>query len=190
MSGTVEMRSRPRPKVPYAGQPVLARAEWGASGFAAGYVIPSKKAPAALPPVVVVCPPASRAGDPPAPLPPAPLPLTPSEWFREIWLQLESPARQLMVRQIQAVVVKYYDLPSLAMEVGRRTRCWIRPRQLAMWLCKEITSKSLPSIGRDFGGADHTTVLHACRRIEFHCARDPAFAAVVADLRGRLEAMI
>jgi chromosomal replication initiator protein len=43
---------------------------------------------------------------------------------------------------------------------------WSRPRQTAMWLCKQLTTRSLPDIGRRFGGRDHTTVLHAVRRIE------------------------
>jgi len=58
-----------------------------------------------------------------------------------------------------------------------------RPRQVAMFLARELTSRSLPDIGRRFGGRDHTTVLHACRRIEALCKSDPVFQQEVEFLR-------
>jgi chromosomal replication initiator protein len=58
-----------------------------------------------------------------------------------------------------------------------------RPRQVAMYLARELTSRSLPDIGRRFGGRDHTTVLHACRRIEALCKTDPVFQQEVDFLR-------
>jgi len=55
------------------------------------------------------------------------------------------------------------------------------PRQAAMYLCKELTTQSLPAIGRAFGGRDHTTVLHACKRVAAHIATSPpAFADIEA----------
>jgi chromosomal replication initiator protein len=55
----------------------------------------------------------------------------------------------------------------------KRTRVIARPRQVAMWLAKELTAMSLPAIGEAFGGRDHTTVLHACRTVSDLRQRDP-----------------
>ena len=68
----------------------------------------------------------------------------------------------------------------------RRTRAVARPRQIAMWLCKQLTTRSLPDIGRRFGGRDHTTVLHAVRRIEELRAIEPPLAADVEALVRKL----
>jgi chromosomal replication initiator protein len=67
---------------------------------------------------------------------------------------------------IRAVVATFYRIP-LA-EIDAKHRHWpvILPRQVAMYLCKTLTSRSFPEIGRRFGGRDHTTVLHAVRKIE------------------------
>ena len=70
----------------------------------------------------------------------------------------------------------------------RRARVVARPRQVAMWLAKQITTRSLPDIGRRFGGRDHPTVLHAERRIEALKAEDPMIArdldVLLRKLRG------
>lgn len=70
------------------------------------------------------------------------------------------------VSEIQKVVAAHYGLTQDDMLSDRRARDVARPRQVAMWLCKQITKRSLPDIGRRFGGRDHTTVLHAVRRID------------------------
>ena len=57
------------------------------------------------------------------------------------------------------------------------------PRQVAMYLARQLTSRSLPDIGRRFGGRDHTTVLHACKRITTLCQNDPVFQQEVDFLR-------
>lgn len=67
---------------------------------------------------------------------------------------------------IQRTVAKYYNVKIQDLTGARRTRSIARPRQLAMALAKELTSHSLPEIGESFGGRDHTTVLHAVRKIE------------------------
>ena len=59
-----------------------------------------------------------------------------------------------------------------------------RSRQIAMWLTRHLTPASFPAIGRAFGNRDHTTVMQACRRVDALMAVDPAFAAVVFELRG------
>lgn len=73
--------------------------------------------------------------------------------------------RQLTLELIQKTVADYYKLKVAEMHSKKRSRAIARPRQVAMWLARELTSHSLPEIGESFGGRDHTTVLHACRTI-------------------------
>ncbi|HEY0435726.1 MAG TPA: chromosomal replication initiator protein DnaA, partial [Phenylobacterium sp.] len=84
--------------------------------------------------------------------------------------------RKVTVDQIQKTVAEHYSLKQADLISERRARAVARPRQVAMWLAKQITTRSLPDIGRRFGGRDHTTVLHAVRRIEALKAEDPAIA--------------
>src|SRR5678815_1194896 len=74
--------------------------------------------------------------------------------------------RKVTVDTIQKTVAEHYALKQADLISERRARAVARPRQVAMWLAKQITTRSLPDIGRRFGGRDHTTVLHAVRRIE------------------------
>ncbi len=78
---------------------------------------------------------------------------------------LNAHNRQLSIEQIQKTVADYYKIKVADMHSKKRTRVIARPRQVAMWLAKELTPMSLPAIGEAFGGRDHTTVLHACRTI-------------------------
>jgi len=73
--------------------------------------------------------------------------------------------RLLTLELIQKTVAEYYKLKVAEMYSKKRTRAIARPRQVAMWLARELTHHSLPEIGEAFGGRDHTTVLHACRTI-------------------------
>ncbi len=73
--------------------------------------------------------------------------------------------RQITFELIQKTVADYYKIKVADMHSKKRTRAIARPRQVAMFLAKELTPSSLPSIGEAFGGRDHTTVLHACRTI-------------------------
>lgn len=73
--------------------------------------------------------------------------------------------RQVSIPNIQRVVAEYYNIKMADMLSKRRSRTIARPRQMAMYLAKELTSHSLPEIGDAFGGRDHTTVMHACRKI-------------------------
>ena len=72
----------------------------------------------------------------------------------------------ITIDNIQKTVAEYYKIRVADLHSKRRNRSITRPRQLAMALCKELTNHSLPEIGDAFGGRDHTTVLHACRKIE------------------------
>jgi chromosomal replication initiator protein len=76
------------------------------------------------------------------------------------------------ISNIQKVVVEYYKIRLSDLSSSRRSRTITRPRQIAMALAKELTSHSLPEIGEAFGGRDHTTVLHACRKIKELCETD------------------
>jgi chromosomal replication initiator protein len=74
--------------------------------------------------------------------------------------------KQVSLDNIQRVVAEYYRIKVSDLMSKRRSRSVARPRQVAMSLAKELTHHSLPEIGDSFGGRDHTTVLHACRKIE------------------------
>ena len=74
--------------------------------------------------------------------------------------------RQISIDNIQRTVAEYYKIKNSDILSKRRNRNIARPRQMAMFLAKQLTSHSLPEIGEAFGGRDHTTVLHACRRIK------------------------
>jgi chromosomal replication initiator protein len=78
---------------------------------------------------------------------------------------LASQSRQVSIDNIQRTVADYYKIKVSEMYSKKRTRNVARPRQVAMALAKELTHMSLPDIGDAFGGRDHTTVLHACRKI-------------------------
>jgi len=80
--------------------------------------------------------------------------------------------RQLSIEHIQKTVADYYKIKTNDMFSRKRTRVIARPRQVAMWLAKELTAMSLPAIGEAFGGRDHTTVLHACRTVSDLRQRD------------------
>ncbi|MEO5703338.1 MAG: chromosomal replication initiator protein DnaA [Gammaproteobacteria bacterium] len=73
--------------------------------------------------------------------------------------------KQVTIDNIQKTVAEYYKIRVAELVSARRTRSLARPRQLAMALSKELTNHSLPEIGKAFGGRDHTTVMHACRKI-------------------------
>ena len=80
--------------------------------------------------------------------------------------------RMNTIENIQKTVCEYYKIRMSELLSKRRPRSIARPRQMAMALCKELTQHSLPEIGDAFGGRDHTTVLHACRKIEELCDTD------------------
>ncbi|MDQ7048332.1 MAG: chromosomal replication initiator protein DnaA [Enterobacterales bacterium] len=79
---------------------------------------------------------------------------------------LAAQDKQVRIENIQKTVAEYYKIKVSDLLSKRRNRAIARPRQLAMALAKELTNRSLPEIGEAFGGKDHTTVLHACRRIK------------------------
>jgi chromosomal replication initiator protein len=96
--------------------------------------------------------------------------------------------RLITIENIQKNVAEYYKLRVSDLLSRRRTRTIARPRQMAMALSKELTEHSLPEIGDAFGGRDHTTVLHACRRIEDLCETDGRIREDKAKLLRQLTA--
>lgn len=87
------------------------------------------------------------------------------------------------VEHIQKIVCKSYGISRTDILADRRTAAVVRPRQVAMYVSKELTTQSLPEIGRRFGGKDHTTVLHAVRKITALVATDPILAAKIDDIK-------
>ena len=96
--------------------------------------------------------------------------------------------RKVTIEEIIRKVADHYNLRMSDMISSRRSRTISRPRQLAMFLAKNLTSKSLPEIGRRFGGRDHTTVIHAVKKIEELKNKDLQIAEEVEILRRMLEA--
>ncbi|MCW5716774.1 MAG: chromosomal replication initiator protein DnaA [Bauldia sp.] len=95
--------------------------------------------------------------------------------------------RRVRIEDIQKVVSRHFNVSKADLLSSRRTRTIVRPRQIAMYLSKAMTPRSLPEIGRRFGGRDHTTVLHAVRKIEELMAGDRGFGDEVELLRKMVE---
>lgn len=94
------------------------------------------------------------------------------EWLKDILARQE---RQITLENIQKTVAEFYRVRPSDMLSKKRNRSIARPRQVAMALAKELTTHSLPEIGDAFGGRDHTTVLHACRKVAELCGADLRF---------------
>ncbi|GAA0786722.1 chromosomal replication initiator protein DnaA [Roseibium denhamense] len=99
-----------------------------------------------------------------------------------------SEPRRVKIEDIQRVVSKHYNVTKADLLSARRTRTIVRPRQIAMYLAKVMTPRSLPEIGRRFGNRDHTTVLHAVRKIEEMARADYALAQELELLKRMLDA--
>jgi chromosomal replication initiator protein len=100
---------------------------------------------------------------------------------------LRANDRRVTIEEIQKRVAEHFNIKVSDMHSARRSRGVARPRQVAMYLSKLLTPRSLPEIGRKFGGRDHTTVMHAVRKVEELRASDASFAEDVELLRRMLE---
>jgi len=100
---------------------------------------------------------------------------------------LRANDKRVSIPDIQKRVAEHFNVRVSDMTSPRRARAVARPRQVAMYLSKQLTPKSLPDIGRAFGGRDHTTVMHAVRKIEELRAADPSLAEDIDLLRRMLE---
>ena len=101
---------------------------------------------------------------------------------------LRANNRRVTIEEIQKRVSEHFNVRITDMHSARRARAVARPRQVAMYLSKQLTSRSLPEIGRKFGGRDHTTVMHAVRKVEELKSTDSTFAEDIELLRRMLEA--
>ena len=95
--------------------------------------------------------------------------------------------KRIKIEDIQRVVARQYNVSRSDLLSSRRTANVVRPRQVAMYLAKTLTLRSLPEIGRRFGGRDHTTVLHAVRKIEALVGKDTALCEEVESLKRQLQ---
>lgn len=100
---------------------------------------------------------------------------------------LRANDRRVTIDDIQRKVAEYYNLRLADLLSARRARQVARPRQVAMYLAKQLTSRSLPDIGRKFGGRDHTTVMHAVKRVEELVLTDGTLEEDILHLRRMLE---
>ena len=100
---------------------------------------------------------------------------------------LRANDKRVTIDDIQRKVAEHFHLRVTDMQSARRSRSIARPRQVAMFLSKHLTSRSLPEIGRRFGGRDHTTVIHAVKKVSQLMEADQSFAEDVFLLRGLLE---
>jgi chromosomal replication initiator protein len=100
---------------------------------------------------------------------------------------LKAHDKRVTIEEIQKRVAEHWNIRLTDMSSARRARAVARPRQVAMYLAKQLTSRSLPEIGRRFGNRDHTTVMHAVSRVTELIERDAAFAEDVELLRRMLE---
>ena len=100
---------------------------------------------------------------------------------------LRAHEKKVTIDDIQRRVADYYHLKLTDLLSARRAREVARPRQVAMYLAKRLTPRSLPEIGRRFGGRDHTTVMHAVKRIDELRAADRELDADVAQLSRMLD---
>ena len=125
---------------------------------------------------------------PPAPVAaPRAIPEQPSRewkpWFRIIG------AGAPTIKDVQVVTAEFYGFSINDLRSIRRDFPLVRVRQVAMYLAKTLTEKSMPEIGRRFGGRDHTTILHAVRRIKALMETDRELADEVAEIKYRLECL-
>ena len=97
--------------------------------------------------------------------------------------------REVTLEIIQEIVASYFQIPVDDLHSKKRSRSIAFPRQIAMYLCRELTESSLPSIGQFFGGRDHTTVLHAYDKIKTEKETDDKLAKILTELVARIQKM-
>lgn len=107
-------------------------------------------------------------------------------WFTDLISDAPRKPKRPKVADIQRVVAEAYSTTVTDIISARRTASVVRPRQVAMFLARTLTLKSMPELGHHFGGRDHTTILHAVRKIADLIDHDKALAAEIADLSAKL----
>ena len=102
-------------------------------------------------------------------------------------LKLNGKSHELSINHIQDVVAKYYSVTVTDLKGKKRVKQIVMPRQIAMYLAREMTDSSLPKIGQAFGGKDHTTVIHAHEKITDAMTTDDDLKADILELKNRLK---
>lgn len=128
-------------------------------------------------------------GIPAAPRPPAKVespPAPPKKVWFEIVEDRVDPSTGPRIEDIKRAVCGYFDISSVELVSQRRTEKIVRPRQVAYYLAKKLTGRSLPEIGRRIGGRDHTSILAGVRRIEDLRKRDAKIDAAVIEIASKL----
>ncbi|WP_102399229.1 chromosomal replication initiator protein DnaA [Haloimpatiens massiliensis] len=97
-----------------------------------------------------------------------------------------SQSKQITISSIQDIVSSYFNLSVDDFKSSRRTRNIAYPRQIAMYLCRKLTDMSLPKIGEEFGGRDHTTVIHAYEKISNNLKKDNGLKSTIEDLSNKI----
>lgn len=95
--------------------------------------------------------------------------------------------QKITVDKIQKIVSSYYNIRPDDFKAKKRNRAISYPRQIAMYLCREMTDLSLPKIGEEFGGRDHTTVIHACEKIMGDMEKEPDIRLTINELKKRIQ---
>ncbi len=108
-----------------------------------------------------------------------------TEEILEQALNLSSP-EPITIKLIQNVVASYFDLKIEDLKAKKRSHAISYPRQIAMYLSRELTDNSLPKIGEEFGGRDHSTVIHACNKIRKELKNDPSLPQIISELHQQL----
>ncbi|WP_125702180.1 chromosomal replication initiator protein DnaA [Lacticaseibacillus daqingensis] len=102
-------------------------------------------------------------------------------------LKLSDKDAELSISHIQEVVAKYYQVTISELKGKKRVKQIVMPRQIAMYLAREMTENSLPKIGQEFGGKDHTTVIHAHEKIATEIGLDTELKSQIIELKNRLK---
>ena len=93
----------------------------------------------------------------------------------------------MTIDNIQRVVSEHYQVRISDLKSKNRSQPYTLPRQIAMFLCRDLTPASTTEIGRRFGGKDHSTVIHSTRKVQNMIDKDPAFSSTISRLRDRVE---
>ena len=99
---------------------------------------------------------------------------------------LGSKKKVITSEDVQDVVARRFQVKVSELKSKRRTKTVVHPRQIAMYLSREMTDASFPEIGREFGGKDHTTIIHACRQIEKAMEKDSSLRTRVESLKDEI----
>ena len=95
--------------------------------------------------------------------------------------------RNVTIDLIQKTVADYFSISISDIKSKKRTKSFSFPRQIAMFICREMTECSTTELGNDFGGRDHTTILHGCNKIEEQIAADPSLETIIHELQNKIK---